>query len=50
MRHRGQKLLEKYPFQIDLSKLVFELETVEKETIAVSTGTFSREYLHSGVR
>jgi ribose transport system ATP-binding protein len=35
MHQRAQKLLEKYPFQIDLSKQVFELETVEKETIAV---------------
>jgi ribose transport system ATP-binding protein len=32
---RAEKLLEKYPFQIDLSKPVAELETVEKETIAV---------------
>ncbi len=35
MRKRARKLLEKYPFQIDLNKQVFELETVEKETIAV---------------
>ncbi len=35
MRKRAQKLLERYPFQIDLNKQVFELETVEKETIAV---------------
>lgn len=35
MRKRAQKLLEKYPFQIDLNKPVYELETVEKETIAV---------------
>lgn len=35
MRKRAQQLLEKYPFQIDLTKQVSEMETVEKETIAV---------------
>ncbi len=35
MRKRAQKLLDKFPFQIDLNKPVIELETVEKETIAV---------------
>lgn len=35
MRKSAQKLLEKYPFQIDINKPVYELETVEKETIAV---------------
>lgn len=35
MRKQAQQLLEKYPFQIDLNKPVSEMETVEKETIAV---------------
>jgi ribose transport system ATP-binding protein len=35
LRKRAQKLLEKYPFRIDLNKPVYELEAVEKETIAV---------------
>jgi ribose transport system ATP-binding protein len=35
MLKEAQKLLEKYPFQIDLTKPVYEMETVEKETIAV---------------
>ncbi len=35
LRRRGQKLLERFPFHIDLSRPVYELETVEKETIAV---------------
>ena len=35
LSRRAEKLLEKFPFQIDLSKPVAELETVEKETIAV---------------
>jgi ribose transport system ATP-binding protein len=35
MQERAQKLLQKFPFQIDLNKPVIELETVEKETVAV---------------
>jgi ABC-type sugar transport system ATPase subunit len=35
LRKRAQKLLGRYPFSIDLNRPVYELETVEKETIAV---------------
>ena len=35
LRENAQKLLIKYPFQINLNKPVIELETVEKETVAV---------------
>ncbi len=35
LRKRAQKLLERFPFEIDLNRPVIELETVEKETIAV---------------
>jgi ribose transport system ATP-binding protein len=35
LRKRAQKLLERFPFEIDLNRPVYELETVEKEMIAV---------------
>ena len=35
LRKRAQKLLERFPFEIDINRPVYELETVEKETIAV---------------
>ena len=35
MRKRAQKLLERYPFRVNLNKPVRELETVEKEIVAV---------------
>jgi ribose transport system ATP-binding protein len=35
LKKKASKLLEKYPFQIDLNKQVYGMETVEKETIAV---------------
>jgi ribose transport system ATP-binding protein len=35
LRKRAQKLLERFPFKIDVNRPVYELETVEKETIAV---------------
>jgi ribose transport system ATP-binding protein len=35
LHRRAQKLLEKYPFTVDLGRPVSELETVEKEVIAI---------------
>jgi ribose transport system ATP-binding protein len=35
LRKRAQRLLDRYPFHIDLTRPVYELETVEKETVAV---------------
>ncbi len=35
LQRRAQKLLERYPFRVDLSKPVGDLETVEKEIIAI---------------
>jgi ABC-type sugar transport system ATPase subunit len=35
LKKRAQALLEKYPFHVDLNKPVMELETIEKEAIAV---------------
>mgnify|MGYP001055088405 CR=1 FL=1 len=35
LKERAQRLLEKFPFNVDLTKPVLELETIEKEAIAV---------------